>query len=83
MAQPKFMEDLGRVNSAKERIKQALIRQGKNAGNNIEDYADLIDSIEGSLTPQEYEEVIDLANDILGIESSPYDENESPLNEDF
>ena len=67
MAQPEFMDNLGRVNSAKERIKQALIKQNQNPSNNIEDYSALIENIEGALTPQEYQELNGLADDILGI----------------
>ena len=67
MAQPEFMTNINRVNTAKESIKQALIRQHQDPGDNIEDYSALIDNIEGALSPQEYQELIDLANDILGI----------------
>ena len=67
MAQPEFMTNINRVNTAKESIKQALIRQRQNPGDNIEDYSALIDNIEGALTPQEYQELNNLADDILGI----------------
>ena len=67
MAQPEFMRDINRVNTAKESIKQALIRQKQNPSDNIEDYSALIDNIEGALTPQEYQELNNLADDILGI----------------
>ena len=67
MAQPEFMTDINRVNTAKESIKQALIRQKQNPSDNIEDYSALIDNIEGALTPQEYQELNNLADDILGI----------------
>lgn len=67
MAQPEFMVDINRVNTAKESIKQALIRQRQNPGDNIEDYSTLIENIEGALTPQEYQELNGLADDILGI----------------
>ena len=67
MEQQEFMDNLGRVNSAKERIKQALIKQNQNPSDNIEDYSALIENIEGALTPQEYQELNGLADDILGI----------------
>ena len=68
MAQPEFMRDINRVNTAKESIKQALIRQRQNPSDNIEDYSALIENIEGALTPQEYQELNNLADDILGID---------------
>lgn len=68
MAQPEFMTDINRVNTAKESIKQALIRQRQNPSDNIEDYSALIENIEGALTPQEYQELNNLADDILGID---------------
>ena len=43
--------------TAKESIKQALIRQHQDPGDNIENYSALIDNIEGALTPQEYQEL--------------------------
>lgn len=88
MAQPEFMDNLGRVNSAKERIKQALIKQNQNPSDNIEDYSALIENIEGALTPQEYQELDDLASEILGINDvndigDKPDDNEGPLNPEF
>lgn len=46
MAQPEFMTNINRVNTAKENIKQAIIDKGQEAGDNIEDYASLIGQIE-------------------------------------
>lgn len=68
MAQPEFMENLNRVNTAKENIKEALIKQGQNASDDIEDYANLVKQIGSPISPMEFNEMVDLADDILGIE---------------